>query len=68
MVDTTSALRDGLTLADARAERDAVLAALTTRDDTWLDRAGTEGLDTREMALVDDLNALEELLTTQRSA
>ncbi|SEE85177.1 hypothetical protein [Ruania alba] len=60
----TDRLHENLTLAGARDERDAVLAALA--DAEWLDHAGTAGLDTREMALLDDLGALDALLSESR--
>lgn len=57
-----------LTMAAARAERDAVLAAVTARgtEDELRMRAGSEGLDAAEMALLEALDALEDLLGQER--
>ncbi|MBZ2199422.1 MULTISPECIES: hypothetical protein [Occultella] len=57
-------LREELSLAAARAERDAVLGRIagTCDEDDLRMRAGAGGLDAREMALLDDLDALEDLI------
>ncbi|CAM3754693.1 hypothetical protein OCAE111667_24895 [Occultella aeris] len=57
-------LREELSLAAARAERDAVLGciAATCEEDDLRMRAGAGGLDAREMAMLDDLDALEDLI------
>ncbi|TDE94841.1 hypothetical protein EXU48_08590 [Occultella glacieicola] len=53
-----------LSPAAARAERDAVLGriARTGDEDDLRMRASTAGLDAREMSLLDDLDALEDLI------
>lgn len=59
----------GLTSADARRarlERDAVLAAVADGEDALRMRAADEGLDAAEMALLEDLDALDAQLHPER--
>ena len=50
----------------ARMERDAVLAAVTDGEDALRMRAAGEGLDAAEMALLEELDALDAQLYEQR--
>ena len=50
----------------AQLERDAVLAALADGEDALRMRAGSEGLDATEMALLEDLDALDAVLHAER--
>lgn len=50
----------------ARLERDAVLAAVADGEDALRMRATEEGLDATEMALLEDLDALDAVLHEER--
>lgn len=50
----------------ARLERDAVLAAVADGEDALRMRAAEEGLDATEMALLEDLDALDAVLHEER--
>ncbi len=50
----------------ARLERDAVLAAVVDGEDALRMRAADEGLDAAEMALLEDLDALDAVLHAER--
>ncbi|WP_022917501.1 hypothetical protein [Ruania albidiflava] len=50
----------------ARLERDAVLAAVVDDEEALRMRATGEGLDAAEMALLEDLDALDAVLHPER--
>lgn len=50
----------------ARLERDAVLAAVADGEDALRMRAAGEGLDAAEMAVLEDLDALDAMLYPER--
>ena len=50
----------------ARLERDAVLAAVADGEDALRMRAAGEGLDAAEMAMLEDLDALDAVLHQER--
>lgn len=52
--------------ARARLERDAVLAAVADGEDALRMRAAGAGLDAAEMALLEDLDALDAQLHQER--
>ena len=52
--------------AEVRRERDAVLAAVADGEDALRMRAAGEGLDAAEMALLEELDALDAQLYEQR--
>jgi hypothetical protein len=51
-----------LTEAEARARRDEIIASVGGDEDKFHDRAHRYLLDSRELALHDELNALDYLL------
>lgn len=50
----------------AQLERDAVLAAVADGEDALRMRAAGEGLDAAEMAMLEDLDALDAVLHQER--
>ncbi|HLS64959.1 MAG TPA: hypothetical protein VK060_16370 [Ruania sp.] len=61
--------RAGPTAAEvrrARTERDTVLAAVADGEEALRMRAAEEGLDAAEMALLEDLDALDAVLHAER--
>lgn len=50
----------------ARLERDAVLAAVADGEEALRMRAAGEGLDAAEMAMLEDLDALDAVLHQER--
>ena len=61
--------RPGPTSAEvrrARTERDAVLAAVADGEEALRMRATEQGLDAAEMALLEDLDALDAVLHAER--
>lgn len=50
----------------ARLERDAVLAAVADGEEALRTRAAGEGLDAAEMAMLEDLDALDAVLHQER--
>ena len=69
MVRTPQSRRVPLSAAEvrlARLERDAVLAAVADGEDALRMRAAGEGLDAAEMALLEDLDALDAQLPEER--
>jgi len=61
--------RPGPTSAEvrrARTEQDAVLAAVADGEEALRMRAAEEGLDAAEMALLEDLDALDAVLHAER--
>lgn len=50
----------------ARLERDAVLAAVADGEDALRMRAAEDGLDAAEMAMLEDLDALDAQLHEER--